>query len=65
MRNHTRLKTNKKMIKNALNSIQDVSVYPIISLLIFVSFFVILGVMVFKADKKYIEHMEELPLDED
>ncbi|MBL0303511.1 MAG: CcoQ/FixQ family Cbb3-type cytochrome c oxidase assembly chaperone [Cytophagaceae bacterium] len=53
------------MIKNALNSIQDVSVYPIISLLIFVGFFVILGYMVFKADKKYIEHMEELPLDED
>lgn len=65
MRNHTRLKSNKKMIKNALNSIQDVSVYPIISLLIFVAFFVGLGVVVYTADKKYIKHMEELPLDED
>jgi cytochrome c oxidase cbb3-type subunit 4 len=53
------------MIKNSLASISDVAIYPIISLVIFVSFFVLLGYFVFKADKKYIKHMEELPLLED
>jgi cytochrome c oxidase cbb3-type subunit IV len=53
------------MIKNSLASISDVSVYPIISLVIFVSFFVILGVSVFTASKSYLKHMEELPLKED
>ncbi|MFC3810496.1 CcoQ/FixQ family Cbb3-type cytochrome c oxidase assembly chaperone [Lacihabitans lacunae] len=53
------------MIKNSLSSISDVAIFPIISMLIFVSFFVMLGVMVFKADKKYIKHMEEMPLNED
>ncbi|MCP9766814.1 CcoQ/FixQ family Cbb3-type cytochrome c oxidase assembly chaperone [Lacihabitans sp. LS3-19] len=53
------------MIRNSRASISDVAIYPIISLVIFVSFFVLLGYLVFKADKKYIKHMEELPLQED
>lgn len=53
------------MFKNYLSGIEGVSVYPIISLLIFVSFFVFLGFVVFKADKKYISHMENLPLGDD
>ena len=53
------------MIKNSLAPSSDVAIYPIISLVIFVSFFVLLGYLVFKADKKYIKHMEELPLQED
>lgn len=53
------------MIKNSLNSITEVSVFPIISLLIFVGFFVILGVTVFRSSKDYIKHMEEMPLKED
>lgn len=53
------------MIKNSLASISDVAIYPIISMTIFVSFFILLGYMVFKADKKYIKHMEEMPLNDD
>ncbi len=50
------------MFKNYLAGIEGVSVFPIISLIIFFSFFVMLGFFVFKADKKYIKHMENLPL---
>ncbi len=53
------------MIKNSLAAIADVSIFPVISLVIFVGFFVALSVMMFKVDKSYIKHMEELPLKED
>lgn len=53
------------MIKNSLASISDVAIYPIISLTIFVTFFVLLGYMVFRADKKYIKQMEEMPLSDE
>ena len=49
------------MFKNYLSGIDNVAIYPIISLAIFVTFFVALGYFVFKADRKYIKHMEELP----
>lgn len=52
------------MFKNHLAGIDGVSIYPIISLVIFVLFFILLGIMVFKADKKYINHMENLPLED-
>lgn len=50
------------MFKNYLGAIDNVSIYPIISLLIFVIFFVSLIFFVFKADKKYINHMESMPI---
>jgi cbb3-type cytochrome oxidase subunit 3 len=48
-----------------LEKIIDVSIYPIISLLMFLSFFVIVTLWVLKTDKKTIEHMENLPLEND
>ncbi|AFK01521.1 cytochrome c class I [Emticicia oligotrophica DSM 17448] len=50
------------MYKNVLNSIEGISIYPIFSLIVFVTFFTALGIWVFKADKKYVNHMENLPL---
>lgn len=52
------------MFKNYLSGIDGVSVYPIISLVIFVAFFVLLGFFVFKADRRYINYMENLPLED-
>lgn len=49
--------------KNYLEQITDVSVYPIISLIMFVSFFTIVSLWVLRMDKKSIEHVENLPLD--
>lgn len=48
-----------------LEKIAGVSVYPIISLLLFVAFFVIVTLWVFKTDQRTIEHIEKLPLEND
>jgi preprotein translocase subunit YajC len=48
-----------------LEKITDVSIYPIISLLMFVTFFAIVTIWVIKSDKKTIEHMENLPFEND
>jgi cytochrome c oxidase cbb3-type subunit IV len=53
------------MFKHYFERIQDIEVYPIISLLIFVLFFVSLLVWVLRVDKKYVRTMENLPLAED
>ena len=51
------------MIRNLLQSIEGVEIYPLISLVIFVIFFVAMLVWMLKIDKKYIKEMEQLPLD--
>lgn len=54
-----------KFAKQYLETIEGVSLYPIISLLIFFGFFVILFWWVFTARKEYIESVSQLPLLED
>lgn len=51
------------MIKNVLNGINGIDLYPVISLLIFVPFFAGLIWWVIKVDKKHIQKLERLPLD--
>jgi Ca2+/Na+ antiporter len=51
------------MKQEILQSIQGVSVYPIISLVVFVLFFVIILVWMLKVDKNYIKKMENLPFE--
>ena len=45
-----------------LEQIAGVSIYPIISLILFVAFFTGVMIWIFSIDKKEIEHMENLPL---
>lgn len=52
------------MYKDILRSIENVEIYPIISLLIFVLFFVGVFIWVVFTPKDHIKHMENLPLDE-
>lgn len=47
-----------------MDSIEGIGIYPIISLLIFFTFFVGLYWWVFTASKAHIKEMSELPLDE-
>jgi cbb3-type cytochrome oxidase subunit 3 len=54
-----------KFAKQYLETIEGVELYPIISLLIFFSFFVVLFWWVFTAKKEYIEKVSEIPLKED
>jgi cytochrome c oxidase cbb3-type subunit 4 len=48
---------------NYLSEIVNVEIYPMISLIIFVLFFVGLIVYVIKSDKNYIKKMSNMPLE--
>jgi hypothetical protein len=50
-------------VKNYMDSISGIEIYPIISMLIFFSFFMVLFWWVFTAKKDYIETVSNIPLD--
>ena len=52
-------------LQHYLNSIEGVSIYPIISLMIFVIFFVFVTLRVFKMSDQSVKHIERLPLDDE
>jgi cbb3-type cytochrome oxidase subunit 3 len=47
-----------------LEQIMGVSIFPVISLLLFVAFFTGVIVWIYTIDKKEIEHLENLPLND-
>jgi cytochrome c oxidase cbb3-type subunit 4 len=53
------------MIRNVLETIQGIEIYPLISFVIFFSFFVILLVSVIRMKKEVIDEVSRLPLDDD
>ena len=52
-----------KFVKGYMESIDGVATYPMISLVIFFVFFVVLFAWVFTASKDYIKEVSEIPLD--
>ena len=54
-----------RFIKGNLTTIDGIEIYPIISLVVFVVFFIGLFWWVFTADKNYIKEMENHPLNDD
>ena len=52
-----------KFVKNHMESITGIEIYPIISLLIFFTFFVLLFWWVFSAKKDHIKSLSNLPFD--
>ncbi len=52
-----------KIVTHTLEQIPGIEIYPIISLLLFFVFFMIVGYMGLTADKEHIEEMKNLPLD--
>jgi cytochrome c oxidase cbb3-type subunit IV len=52
------------MYKNILQSIDNVAIWPVISFVIFFLFFVVLLWWTFTTDKKFIDKMKQLPMDE-
>lgn len=52
-----------KFVKNHMDSISGIEIYPVISLLIFFIFFVALFWWVFTAKKDYIDKMSQIPLE--
>jgi cbb3-type cytochrome oxidase subunit 3 len=53
------------MYKNVLQSIENIEIWPVISFVIFFIFFLCLLLWVFTADKKLIEKMRNLPMDDE
>ena len=53
------------MYKDVLRSIDDISLFPVIAILIFFVFFLLLGIRVVKMDKKHVSKMAGLPLEEE
>lgn len=53
-----------KFIKGHMDSIDGINIYPIISLAIFFTFFIMLGVWVFIQRKEHINYLSNLPFDE-
>lgn len=52
------------MYKNVLQSIENIEIWPVISFVIFFVFFVCLLLWTFTADKKFIDRMKSLPVEE-
>lgn len=53
------------MYKELLRSIEDIEIYPIISLVMFVLFFVGMFIWIFQVDKTYVDHMKSMPLNDE
>ncbi len=53
------------MYKEILRSIENIEIYPIISLLMFVGFFIGMFWWVVSMDRKYIDHMKGMPLNDE
>ncbi|HAH35386.1 MAG TPA: CcoQ/FixQ family Cbb3-type cytochrome c oxidase assembly chaperone [Algoriphagus sp.] len=53
------------MYKEVLRSIENIEIYPVISLLIFVLFFLGVFFWVFRMPKDLEDHMKSLPMEND
>lgn len=49
---------------NYLQSISGISIYPLASLIIFTVFFAAAAFWAFRADKRMIDHIRHIPLDD-
>ena len=54
-----------RIVIHYLESIEGVAIYPIIGIIIFFSFFVVLLWWVFRLDKRFIKDMSDAPLQDD
>jgi len=52
------------MYKDILQSIDNVAIWPVVSFVIFFTFFLVLVWWAFSADKDFIQKMKKLPMDE-
>lgn len=54
-----------KIVTNALESIANIQVFPIIGLMIFLVFFIIMIYRVVKMDRNEVDEISRLPLEEE
>lgn len=53
-----------KFIKHTMETIDGIEIYPILSFIIFFTFFVVVIVLVLTKDKKTIDEISRLPLEQ-
>lgn len=53
------------MYKEVLRSIDNIAIWPVMSFVIFFTFFIGLLWFTFKADKNFIKHMSHMPMDDE
>lgn len=53
------------MFKDVLRSIENIEIYPVLSLLIFVLFFLGVAIWVIRMPKDLVDHMKSLPMEND
>lgn len=53
-----------KFIKQYAEKIEDIAIYPIVAQVIFVTFFILMLIYVFRMKKEGIDEMKKLPLDQ-
>lgn len=53
------------MYKDVLRSIENIDIYPVLSLLIFVLFFLGVAIWVIRMPKDLVDHMKSLPMEND
>ncbi len=51
------------MYRNVLEAIQGIEIYPVLSLFIFIIFFMTVLAWIYQADPSHLKKMAELPLD--
>lgn len=51
------------MYKNILQSIDNIAIWPVVSFVIFFTFFICLVWWAFSVDKSFINQMKQLPID--
>lgn len=51
------------MFRHIFELVDGVAVYPVIALIIFFTFFLLMLWWLVQMDRDYVRHMEELPLD--
>lgn len=52
-----------KYIKHHMTEIDGIEIYPIISLIIFVAFFAVMGAYVIRMKKSEVDKLKNMPLD--
>jgi cytochrome c oxidase cbb3-type subunit IV len=52
------------MFKHLFDNAQSMAGFPVFSLMVFIAFFVLMTLWILTVDKKHVEEMSHLPLDE-
>lgn len=54
-----------KLVRHYLESIDGIQVFPLISFVLFFTFFILIGIWVFRMKKGFIQEMSNAPLNDE